>query len=278
LDALKRLFGQLVGAPASSGSGNEVMAVQTELGAHGDHWGCVFRAVEEPQLLEAVHDLVKGDGRAEIVAGGDGTRLLCSPGERLRLCALVRDGKVISAYPEAARGPVWQVMVMGILVSATGLEACITGECHGSHVNFFDTRYLANRERYEVGRTYEFRIAAFAYTLERAGETEAESEIGAKVSFRGAHAYMPAATSNEAAEIDDYWFHSPLEGESWMEALAGKYLRAYPVVLALPEEFPMALTLYAAGHVTSPDVLGVQPGEDLEGFLWLQGHLSNYEL
>ena len=47
----------------------------------------------------------------------------------------------------------------------------------------------------------------------RAADAEYESDIGAKVSLRGAHAYMPANLSNDTADIDDYWFHSPLESE-----------------------------------------------------------------
>ena len=99
-------------------------------------------------------------------------------------------------------------------------------------------------------------------------------ELGAKISLQGAHAYMPANLSNESADIDDYWFHSPLEGEASMAELAGRRLRVFPVTVAIPENFEMSLPLYAAEHVIEPDAAQAAQGEDLEGFLWLQGYLT----
>ena len=67
---------------------------------------------------------------------------------------------------------------------------------------------------------------------------------------------------------------SPLEDEVSTTQLAGRLLRSYPVILALPEDFPMSLSLYAAEHVVAPDAANLRPGEDVEGFLWLQGYVA----
>ena len=114
----------------------------------------------------------------------------------------------------------------------------------------------------------------YSKILGRAADTEVETDMGAKVSLRGAHAYMPANLNNESADIDDYWFHSPLEGEVSSAELTGRRLRVFPVTVAIPEDFEMSLCLYAAEHVIEPDAAQVARGEDLEGFLWLQGYLA----
>jgi hypothetical protein len=100
---------------------------------------------------------------------------------------------------------------------------------------------------------------------------------GAKVSFRGACAYMPANVGNEGADIDDLWFHSPLGGKVTSSELAGRSLRVYPITIAIPGGFEMNLDLYAADHTILPSLADRKPGDDLEGFLWLQGHLADGE-
>jgi hypothetical protein len=98
-------------------------------------------------------------------------------------------------------------------------------------------------------------------------------EMGAKVSLEGAHAYMPASMGNEGADIDDYWFRSPLDGPTASAEVVGRDLTLYPVTLALPDEYEMRVDLYAAPHVTRPGTESIEQGSDLDGFLWLQGYL-----
>jgi hypothetical protein len=196
----------------------------------------------------------------------------CSTGQRVRACVLLVNDLLATAYPQGLGGPIWPITVTDVIPWANGIEGQITGECHGAAVSFFDSRFYADRRRYRVGETYDFYMSAFAYVLGPAPHREAESDIGAKVSFTGAHAYMPASMGNEGADIDDYWFHSPLEGEISEVDLSGRRLRLFPVTLALPEDFEMRVDLYAAEHVLSPGIESVRPGEDLEGFLWLQGY------
>lgn len=274
MERLRKLAGRLA-------SGGRVARSQTDrhvaLGEHGDHWGCVFRSAEEAQLLRLVSDAAEGI-EASRVDGGEGKAgplyQVAAAEDELGL-SLLYDVGVISAYPEVRQGPVWDVTVREVLPFSNGFEAHVSGACHGASVIFFDTRYALNRERYQPGKTYPFHMGAFAYMLEQGSEAEVESEVGAKVSFKGAHAFMPAATGNELAEVDDYWFHSPLEGEARMSGLMGRYLQRYIVTLGLPHDFEMRVALHAADHVTAPDVRGAREGDDLQGFLWLQGHLAD---
>jgi hypothetical protein len=244
-------------------------------GGHGDHWGCILRAAEHDELLEFIGRIVGEAEQPEMFEAAGAGMAVHAPGDRLSACVLVVNDRVATAYPEALDGPAWPVEISEVVPWANGIEGQITGTCHGAAISFFDTRFYANRRRYRVGQTYDFHVSAFAYRLGRAEDVEVDVEdVGARVSFRGAHAYMPANIGNETADIDDYWFHSALEGGVSVAELAGKHLGIYPIIIAIPEHFEMALTLFAAGHVLAPGTASITPGEDLEGFLWLQGHLA----
>lgn len=208
---------------------------------------------------------------------GRGVAAYRSKGEGVGVCVLVKEGKMESAYPEVWGGAVWPISVIEVVPWANGIEGQVTGTCLGATVSFFDTRFYANGAGYRVGETYNFRMSAIAYKVGLADDLEAESGTGdstSKVSFRGARAYMPATLSNESADIDDFWFYSPLEDSSSEVEIAGRTLQSYPITLALPEEFEMRLPLCAAQHTAAPETAGVEPGDDLTGFLWLQGYLE----
>ena len=273
MDRLRRLLRSLDGP-----SGPPAAEPQdAKPGGHGDHWGCIFRQVEEGAVLRFISDAIREAGQPEVFhAPGGGVGMAArSPGERVRACILVEDDQLVSAYPEAQGGTVWPIVVREVVPWANGVEGQISGECYGAAVSFFDTRFYANRGAYRVGDTYDFRMSAFAYVLRPAEDVEVDVEsLGTKVSFRGARAYMPAGSSGQGADIDDYWFHSPLEGPVERTHFAGRELLVYPVTLAIPEHFDMSLPLYAASHATAPGMDQVKPEDDLEGFLWLQGHLA----
>lgn len=270
MDSIKRRLGRL--SPART---HEPPQVAEERG-HGDHWGCILRASDTGELLGFLGK-VANEVENPIVFGtpsGAPGVVACSPDDPLRACVLMVNGRLATAYPEALGGPLWPVTVREVIPWANGIEGQIKGECHGAEVSFFDTRFYANKRKYHSGETYDFRMSALAYTMEPAPDLEVETDIGAKVSLKGASAYMPATAGNESADIDDYWFHSPLEEEPRTVQVVGRTLQIYPVTLALPEEFEMRVNLYAARHILRPGMDRVAPGDDLEGFLWLQGYMG----
>jgi hypothetical protein len=278
LDRVRQAIGRIAKADMRREMRPHVTGVadgpQAKAGGHGDHWGCVLRATEQDELLGFISTVIQRAERPEMFEAVGAGMAVHAPGERLSACVLVVDNKLVSAYPEARGVDVWPVAISEIVPWSNGVEGQITGECQSTSISFFDTRFYANRRKYKVGETCNFQMNAFAYALGRAADTEFESDIGAKVSLKGAHAYMPANLDNDTADIDDYWFHSPLEAKVTTAELAGKRLRVYPIIVAIPEHFEMHVNLYAADHVASPDLASVNPGDDLEGFLWLQGCLA----
>ncbi len=93
--------------------------------------------------------------------------------------------------------------------------------------------------------------------------------------MKGASAYMPASVDNEQADIDDIWFHSPLEGEKEGAFLLGPPLYGYPIIMAIPEDFEMHVKVFAAPHVLAPEMSNIKQGDDIRGYLWLQGYLAS---
>lgn len=238
---------------------------------HGDHWRCVYPDPRSDGLVAAIEKLVSRTSPAHERAG---VAQYISSGAAVRMCVLARRNIVVTAYPQVLGGPEWPVEIAEIVPWRNGLEGQIVGTCMGAEVRFFDTTFYANRHRYTIGKTYRFRMGALAHRLGPANDLEAEVEGGAKVSLKGAHAYMPANLGVSGAEIDDYWFHSPLAGPTTVTEINGVELRGYPITLALPRDFEMSLTLYAASHTEGPGAGDLAPNDDLQGYLWLQGYLE----
>ncbi|MDQ6694263.1 MAG: hypothetical protein M3014_07555 [Chloroflexota bacterium] len=249
-------------------------ATPPKTGGHGDHWGCILRQVEEKQLLEIIKSAISHDRSPERVGKELSVYNWGTPS--LRVKALMKGSDLVSAYPECQGGPIWPIVVREVVTWANGYEGQVAGECYGAEMRFFDTRFYRYGATYRVGETYNFHMGALAYVLGRAPEAEVEIEPGVLVSLRGARAYMPADLDNTGADIDEFWFHSPLEEPAGTISLEGHNLRVYKVTLALPDHNELTVPLYAAEHSLSGDMQQqqVQPDDDLEGYLWLQGYRS----
>jgi hypothetical protein len=255
-----------------------VVIPDAKQGGHGDHWSCVLRAIDEGKLVDSLVEVTKVDDRPEQFGTGRKGLAFRSAGGPLRTCVIVVDNVIASAYPEVEGGPVWPVRIDEIIPWANGIEGQISGSAYGALVRFFDTRFYANADKYKVGEIYNFNMGALAYTMGLAPEMEAQSDIGAKISFKGASAYMPASSggvNNNDADIDDYWFHSPLEGEPVETSLMEQRLTGYPIIMAIPNDYELHITLYAADHALAADMALARLDDDLQGFLWLQGHLDD---
>ncbi|MEA2572746.1 MAG: hypothetical protein QOH93_44 [Chloroflexia bacterium] len=265
------------GNSSGNGASSEPLPPPAKSGGHGDHWGCVFRAVEQDTILALIQDVVANDSRPDGFQAPGGGAAYHSSSSPVRVCVLVAGGTLESAYPEAIPGTEWPIVVREVIPWANGIEGQLSGECHGASVSFFDTRFYANRYKYRVGEQYNFRMSAFAYTAGRASDAEVEIDTGTKVSLKGARAYMPASLgTNTDADIDEYWFHSPIESAASEVEFAGRRLHVLPITMAIPGDFDMSLVLYAAGHTLDASTnLDSAEEIDLEGYLWLQGYMAD---
>jgi len=144
---------------------------------HGDHWACLTDDV--PALLESwvpriveFGDMVDGE-RDTALEAGEAAGLAWPD---IGLCALAivagttdedRDGSdLVSAYPYVRGGIRHPIVIDQLIPWENGYEGWITGHLPGTDgpaITFFDTRFYANRDRYEIGATVEFEFAAIAY-------------------------------------------------------------------------------------------------------------------
>jgi hypothetical protein len=246
-------------------------------GGQGSHWGILFPDLEhDQQPLWSLIQSVAADAAASEpfeTPAGPGLALY-SGGGPLQACVLVdAQSRLVSAFPAVQGGHPWPITVEGLTPWANGLEGQISGTCHGALVHFFDTRWWANHRRYTEGQTYDFVINGLAYVLRPAEARSFALESGQQASTRGMRAYLPAQTeSEEDADIDDYWFQSPLDARRY-ETFGEVPLTVYTCALALPDDVPLTLDIYAAPHAQSLALADLPIGEDMSGFLWLQGYL-----
>jgi hypothetical protein len=238
---------------------------------HGDHWRCVFQEPGDGRLVAAIREAVD---RPAVARSADGIAEYRLQGYAMSVAVLVRGKQVLTAYPAVAGIGPWSVTLTQIHPSPGGAEGRLTGTCMGAPITFFDTAFYKNRGRYRIGEAYGFNMGALSYSLGPASGLEAEMEGGVKLSLAGASAYMPAS-GLAGAHIDDYWFHSPVEGVVTSAEIAGVGLRMYPVTLGLPRDFPLHVRLCAAPHVEAPGSSELAPGDDVQGYLWLQGSLAH---
>src|SRR6476469_1984726 len=200
-------------------------------GGHGDHWGCVLRSLQEKDLIPYLANITKKDNHPYTYEFGPGFThkglAFYSEPSPVRTCVLVVNNTLASAFPEVQDGPAWPITITEIIPWSNGVEGQISGTCNGATFGFFDTRFYANQRKYDVGETYNFHMGALAYTMGPAAEQEVDTNMGAKVSMKGASAYMPASIDNDKADIDDLWFHSPLEGDKDLAYLLGPPINSY---------------------------------------------------
>ncbi len=248
-------------------------------GGHGTHWGTLFPDLDnEPQLLLNLLQVVaEQPDRSEPfdTPAGPGLALYGGAGP-LQTCVLLdAQNRLVSAFPAVQDGHRWTIAVDELIPWANGVEGQVTGFCQGALVQFFDTRWWANHHRYEVGQSYDFVVNGLCYVLRPATIQQFDLANGQPASTQGMRAYMPARlkADSDDVDIDDYWFQSPLEARR-DDPFGDPPLVVYTCALALPDDVPLTVDLYAAPHTQSAALIDLPLGADLSGFVWLQGYLA----
>jgi hypothetical protein len=247
-------------------------------GGQGSHWGTLFPDLDSDQqplwsLIQAVGEDPAASEPFDAPAG-PGLALYGGAGP-LQTCVLVdAQNRLVTAFPAVQGGHTWAVTVEELTPWANGLEGQVTGTSHGALIHFFDTRWWANHRRYATGQTYDFVINGLCYVLRPAEARQFELEGGRQASTEGMRAYLPAqAEGEDAGDIDDYWFQSPLDARRY-DTFGEVPLTIYTCALALPDDIPLTLDLYAAPHAQTAALADLPIGADVSGFLWLQGYLA----
>ena len=162
---------------------------------HGDHNETVngyatsreFLAECLPKAIQEADMVLGTKTPIECSVDGDATImrkfiLLGAKNAPVRLLAIIacnesaKTNELYSVYPECD-GVEVEVCLSAIHEWAAGYEATLEGTVLGDakrEVAFFDTRYVLNKDKYVIGETYKFRMAAFAYNVAIIPEEERE--------------------------------------------------------------------------------------------------------
>lgn len=204
---------------------------------------------------------------------------------------------LVSVYPECDGAEV-KVRLTAIHEWAAGVEATLEGEVLGEvarEIAFFDTRYALNKGRYEVGKTYVFRLAAFAYAAgvlpekdrefrfegekavehrKRCGEEQEYDENGnpKPVIFRmdSMVAYLP----KWGPYPDDAEFQSPVFGEvASLSAFDSEFYK-FDIAIAREGDDDVVIPMVARKSMFKEMPKANDP---VRGALWLQGYCPDVE-
>lgn len=277
---------------------------------HGDHWSCLG---ETKAVIPQFINLLFGDD-ATIRVGPDVSvvpengeprqeqliSMSCPQKDLGALGIYVLDSqtnpktiKLWSLFPFATKGVSYTITIDEIEEWKNGVEARVSGETEeGAWFGFFDTHYHLNRERYAIGKSYEFSLAAVAYSLEVVApepviisdpeqiriRQEVFAESGVEVPLNadghielhmaGAAILLPI----EEWDISDYRFQAPVRDVSSFE-LEGQIIYAVRATVMIVDDKDIDLIIYTPEHALK--AAPPKPGDDVAGSLWVQGYMRD---
>lgn len=203
-----------------------------------------------------------------------------------------KQNRVISLYPFWIEGNKQHLMLQKVVVWEGGVEAQITGQIGELSITFFDTLYLLNRGWYERGMTYEFLLSGIAYSAAPAeviefpynpppdqlawqaelaqARGEEPPSLPKTITMAGAAILMPVSGWDE----DDYSFRGPIRQVTPFTDFLGQDGWVVRTTVSRQQGEDVDLDIV----VTTRSWQGSGPPEvdqDIDGYLWLQGSLSN---
>jgi len=170
---------------------------------HGDHFDSICYDGDQERILKMLPEMLE---KAKLIIA-PGKEINCSLGKEypkkiafamlsdttdsLHLNMLIgcningERNELLSFYPEMT-GFELPVKLTEIHEWGNGVEATLEGEiCNGEHhIAFFDTRYVSHKGKYEIGKSYKFRLSAFAAECEILEERTFKMEGQEAADFR----------------------------------------------------------------------------------------------
>lgn len=276
---------------------------ETSNQCHGNHWDCILTEDNEfekilPMSLEksAVYGQIEADYILDNKMHGTVSVLEYDGGSEgplvIRNVIAENEEKantLASGYPVVRDGTLLPITITEIKEWTNGLEAWIEGELSdGRPITFFDADYALNKEKYEVGKSYDFIIGCLSYTAE-----EPESK-GFK--FEGQQAIDFKAKMGEEPEYDDGGHvkaiefstaslcafmqvgHAPDEVEfiSTVETVQevqsfNKTFWKYDVVYRADGDTEIFIPMYT---VKTDENKSLENADQIQGVAWITGYLA----
>lgn len=205
---------------------------------HGDHWLAALPQ-DDPRLREVLETPLDAP---------DGLRLRRAPlTGALDMVQVTMRRRLVTAYPEPRATSLLQVRPRELALWETRVEGWLTAEHAGAgSLTFFLTDLAEQAHRYAAARG--------ALALEAAGLAYHVEPARAK----GVPRLAPAARMDARFLPDDYWFQGEVQD-----------LRTSEDALVLDVALQNGLELPVVARHGIP----LQPGDHVQGYLWLTGRL-----
>ena len=147
---------------------------------HGNHWDCILEDAKNEIYQEISDSIEKGKPYGDTICDynldeklhGKVAMLEFDNGDNdspivvRNVVATTKDNKLtlVSGYPVVKDGILLPLKITEIKEWDNGLEGWITAELSdGRSLTFFDADYAINKEKYEIGQSYDFILGALAY-------------------------------------------------------------------------------------------------------------------
>ena len=199
---------------------------------------------------------------------------------------------MISVYPYISFGSEVTVELLQVSVWHSGVEAQIDAMWGNAYITFFDVSYLLNRCWYEAGKSYQFILSGLAYKAGPCGvnelpfkqnpdvrkwQREMLKKIGEEawhdcdfetLQLRGVAILMPI----QEWDRDDYWFRGAVRDVKLFDNWLGQHGWQVLVTVHRLDGVEGDLDIFITQRAWSGDG-PPQIGQDIEGEIWLHGHL-----
>lgn len=272
---------------------------------HGNHWDCILDDPEN-EINQAISDSIekgkpygeatcdynldeKLHGKVAMLEYDNGNS--DSPIVVRSVVATTKENNLtlVSGYPVVKDGNLIPLKITEIKEWDNGLEGWITAELSdGRNLTFFDADYSINKDKYEIGKSYDFILGALAYY---AAEPESKG-----FKFEGQQAIDFKAKMGEEPEYDEEGNVKPIEfstanlcaflqaGHAPDEVEYISTVEEVKSVKAMDKNFWSFNVIYRSEEdenteipafvLKSTDNKGIQKAEQLQGILWLTGYLA----
>jgi len=269
----------------------------------GTHWDMFFNEPKEAfkQLPEIVPQAIPMMGWASFQEPSPYHRnrkwpeAICLSWPRRKLGVLMvikpseQSNALESFFPFVGKGAEHTITINRVHVWHGGFEAQISAKLGSNLISFFDPLYVINREWYVSGNQYQFILTGLAYSCRKAKNLtmdvrlpedarkailEALGDEAEDVDIDTLHTQgMAGLLPTEEGDIDEYEFRGPVKAVEGIEMLGQPAWKLRTTVTRDLEtnddvDLDIIVTHKAWEGGKPPKV-----GEDIEGFLWLQGFL-----
>ena len=274
---------------------------------HGDHWCAVYgddsdiESVVRRDLVEAKRidtypcaDIVNGTERAEEL-----TCLRWGNGPIVEDMLVVTDSvksthTFVSGYPVLSNGIVHSAIVRKVEPWEGGIEGWLHVDVTAEEVGlaFFDVRYYAGSANLQPGQKVDVCVAGLAYSLRPMAQTSIEVREGGLWEMEKQRRLDDGESSEEASRSVTLMLAGmamliPRSGEQCGDAEFSGVVEAIEVfthsevkmyrlelVVMRPEEEAFKLPVFVSESVLDGYVPRL--GEDVQGVMWIQGHLHGH--